>query len=456
MRAAVVAMLAAACATPLAAQDDSIAALRDAERNERIRQHQARLMPEAISKATIEQWKSLLELDADLIEHVDALREEYERRCAGLNEEHRRPIFELWSAAFRYDRDMQRVEPVPNPQLLDLYDEHLDLLDELLSADAFLFDAIRARLTPPQALLLNREHVKRLMSFVEVPVDARSTRVDVSRLVDALELEEHERAAIDPLLQEHFDDLVKTLTDAVPGVRERAVGARYQILVRLGPEWRLVTPTRDLSAFERTLASLQQPEDAVVDWLSEHNRRTVRRVEERLPQEKAGALFDSYLREVDPDLFEEVDQVHDYIRAWRERLPQNAEIADAITREVERLKRETRRATEDFFETLEYEALRLDTVTPISPSDEIAFAIARISDEIALLEFLVERRGSFVQATNAVSALVQAFLPEELAKAKSFHGMQEARQDADRWRISRLRERISQLLLIEDEAESDD
>ncbi|MGA0286965.1 MAG: hypothetical protein ACO3YY_02565 [Phycisphaerales bacterium] len=237
-------------------------AFTDAERRDRLREEAfARLretmLPEAVDAATLETWAREVGFSDEglaLLAAIDAnYREAWRRAELGGGAAIRNRL----EATYRFDDRIERIEPVPTPELLELLAAREQLVDRIATAEDALFREFEALADPMRRAALADIRHERRQRVLRRPERLPGATVD---LVDLLAEESVDVSAIpggsglvDRYRRRHAEALEARFREGLAIDREEA-----ELHVEIGPAWELLESPEDAAEIAETLRDLER------------------------------------------------------------------------------------------------------------------------------------------------------------------------------------------------------
>lgn len=444
LAASVASAVAAILAAPSAATPPDAAAPAD-ERSPLERRREAAFeqlrrecLPEPLSAEQIREWAGRLAFDEEGRSLLDAIVANYRNATERTDREAGDAVRQRIDAAFRFDDDARRIEAIHTPEHLQLLAERDRLFERLERADAALFREFEALAAEDRRGELAAIRFERARRLYEREDRLPGASLDLAALLVPLEIDPLAHAGVAETLDRYRREQAAALQDRHQRGRELE-RERGELLLALGPAWRLVLAEPDRLEAESQLQSLAIAEAELDRPLRSLHRETLLLLRRQLPAEDGRRLQEAYQQATYPELFRDDRRVAEILgegelaAAVGEAIRPSAEAAiDDALRDVQR----------SAFLLMEL-ADALSSVTTLP--DPTSRAEAAMLLEIRTLELQQARRERLGAALRAVRAMLppgEAGGDRVLATALASH---ESLRRAWEYRLAVLDDRVREL-----------
>jgi hypothetical protein len=428
----------AAAASPRGAADPPEPSPMQQRRDAAFEQRRKECLPEPIPESTIREWASRLGFDAEGLALLDAIVANHRDAVERADRDAAAAVRRRFDAAFRYDDAARRLEAIHTPEHLQLLDDRDRLFDRLERADAALFREFEALAAPERRgeIVSMRFERAREVHLREDRLPGAS--LDLVRLAAEIPLATAEHPGAAEALDRYRREQAAALQARSAGARglERE---RAELLLALGPAWRLVLDEAEREEAESRLLALDIAEAELDRPLRQLHRDTLLLLRRQLPAESGRRLQEAYQQATYPELFRDDRRVSEILA--------EGGLASAIGEE-------SRRAAEASIdgglrEVQRSAFLLMDLADALASvetlPDPVARAEAAMLLEIRTLEIQQARRDRLGAALRSVRSVLQpaeSAADEAVAEALASH---ESLRRAWQYRLAVLTDRVREL-----------
>lgn len=259
-------------------------------------------LPEPLSAEQIREWAGRLSFDEEGQALLDAIVANYRDATERTDREAGDAVRQRIDAAFRFDEDARRIEPIHTPEHLQLLDERDRLFERIARADAALlreFDALAAEDRRDELAAIRFERARGLYAREDRLPGAS---LDLAGLLGRLQIDPAAHPGVAETLDRYRREHAAALQDRHQRGRslERERG---ELLLALGPAWDLVLAEPDRLEAESQLQSLAIAEAELDRPLRSLHRETLLLLRRQLPAESGRRLQEAYQQATYPELF---------------------------------------------------------------------------------------------------------------------------------------------------------
>lgn len=426
-----------------ATDETSPPALSDAARRDRLRDEsftrlRETMLPETVDAATLETWAREVGFSDEGLALLPAIEANYREAWRQADLAGGTAIRTRLEAAYRFDDRLERIEPVPTPELLELLAAREALVDRIATAEDALFREYAALADPMRGEALSDIRHERRQRVLRRPERLPGATVD---LVDLLAEESIDVAGvpggpglIDRYRRSHAEALEARFREGLAIDREHA-----ELLVEIGPAWELLETPEDAASISETLRDLGRRRLELDVPMRALNRDTLLRLRPALAEADGRRLQRRYQSLTYPELFRDEGR----FEALLADPGFEAALDDARRGAVEIVRDETSR---DLQRSSLLSMELADALVPIETlPDPLARAEAEMLIGLRLLEVGEERRTRLDAAARDLRNLLPAEANDASESIETFLAEQESLRRAAAFRRDRLAEAAAAL-----------
>ncbi|MGA1708778.1 MAG: hypothetical protein ACO4CI_08830 [Phycisphaerales bacterium] len=426
-------------------------AVKEADRRATIRREaferlRGEALPEPVSEAEIASWAAETGFSSEGLALLPAIDANYRRAIERADADAGRAIRERIEAAYRFDEARERIEPVPTPELVELLEQRIALVEAMRIAEAALFREFDTLADPQRRRTLDDIRHERLQRLYRRPERLPGSTLDLVDLFAKESIDSSEFVGVPELLDRYRRDHAKLLE-----TRHREGLAieleRSADLVDLGPAWELAESPEDAAAIRERLQDLDRRMIELEGPLRAVNRETITSLRRMMPDEEGRRLQRAYQSLTYPEHFRDEDRFVALLALPAVAAALSGDRADAAMLSFDRAAREIQRPALLLMELAD--GLAAVETLP----DPYTRAEASMLLEIRMLELVQQRRDRLSvavreilntlpgEATGAMSALREHLAADEsMRRASDFRRLRLAEQ------VVAVRERAQMLL----------
>lgn len=410
-------------------------------------------LPEPVSDAEIAAWAAETGFSSEGLALLPAIEANYRRAIERADADAGRGIRERIEAAYRFDERRERIDPVPTPELVELLERRLDLVEAMKTAEAALFREFETLADPPLRRTLDDIRHERLQKLFR-----RSERLPGSTLdlVDLFATESIDSSAfmgVPELLDRYRRDHARLLEQR----HREGLGIdleRAGELVELGPQWDLAESPENAAAIREGLQDLDRRLIELEGPLRSLNRGTITALRRMLPDDEGRRLQRIYQSLTYPEHFRDEDRFVAMLAMPVVATALTGDRADAAMLSLDRAAREIQRPALLLMELAD--GLAAVETLP----DPYTRAEAAMLLEIRMLELVQQRRDRLSVAVREIlntlpseSTAAVSALREHLAADESMRRASDFRRGQLADQVVAIRERV-RIMLEEAELQS--
>jgi len=418
-------------------------ALTDAERRDRLREDAfARLretmLPTAVDGAVLETWAREVGFSDEAIGLLPAIEANYREAWRQADLAGGSGIRTRLEAAYRFDDRLERIEPVPTPELLELLAAREMLVDRIATAEDALFREYEALADPRRRAALADIRHERRQRVLRRPERLPGATVDLVDLLAEESIDVSEtpggEGVVDRYRRRHAEALEARFREGLAIDREHA-----ELLVEIGPAWELLETPEDAAAIAEDLRDLERRRLELDVPLRGLNREALLELRPALPEADGRRLQRRYQSLTYPELFRDEGRFETLLAdpAF------DAVLDDARRGAVEIVRDETSR---DLQRSSLLSMELADALVPVETlPDPLARAEAQMLIGLRLLEVGEQRRSRLDAAARELRNLLPADAVDAAASIEVFLAEHESLRRAAAFRRERLAEAAAAL-----------
>lgn len=403
-------------------------------------------LPEAATEREIASWAAETGFSPEGLALLPAIDANYRRAAQQCDEAFGRAIRERLEAAYRFDEARERVEPVATPELVELLEARIRLVDAAQSADAALFREFDALADPARRRTLEDIRHERAQRLFMRPERLPGSTLDLVDLFakESIDASAHLGVAelLDRYRRDHARRLERRHRDGLAIELERA-----QALVELGPAWELVAAPEEAAEIRERLQELDRRAIELEGPLRALNRETITALRRMLPDDEGRRLQRAYQSLTYPEHFRDEDRFVALLASPALAAALVGDRADAAMLSFDRAAREILRPALLLMELADGLAAVEALPDPYTRTE------AAMLLEIRMLELAQQRRSRLSLAAREIlntlpgeAASAVALVREHLAADESMRRASEFRRAQLSEQVGRVRERAAEAL----------
>jgi len=418
-------------------------ALSDAERRDRLRTEaftrlRETMLPAAVDGSTLETWAREVGFSDEGLALLPAIEANYREAWRQADLAGGAAIRTRLEAAYRFDDRLERLEPVPTPELLELLAAREALVDRIATSEDGLFREYEALADPMRRTALADIRHERRQQVLRRPERLPGATVDLVDLLseESIDVSKSPGAPgiVDRYRRRHAEALEARFREGLAIDREHA-----ELLVDIGPAWELLETPEDAAAIAEDLRDLDRRRLELDVPMRAINREVLLELRPALSEVDGRRLQRRYQALTYPELFRDEGR----FEALLANPTVEAVLDDARRGAVEIVRDET-------FRDLQRSSLLsmelADALVPVETlPDPLARAEAQMLIGLRLLEVGEQRRSRLDAAARELRNLLPADVAEAAAAIEIFLAEHESLRRAAAFRRERLAEAAAAL-----------
>ena len=418
-------------------------ALSDAERRDRLRTEaftrlRETMLPPAVDGSTLETWAREVGFSDEGLALLPAIEANYREAWRQADLAGGAAIRTRLEAAYRFDDRLERLEPVPTPELLELLAAREALVDRIATSEDGLFREYEALADPMRRTALADIRHERRQQVLRRPERLPGATVDLVDLLSEESIDVSKSPGgpgiVDRYRRRHAEALEARFREGLAIDREHA-----ELLVDIGPAWELLETPEDAAAIAEDLRDLDRRRLELDVPMRAINREVLLELRPALSEVDGRRLQRRYQALTYPELFRDEGR----FEALLANPTVEAVLDDARRGAVEIVRDET-------FRDLQRSSLLsmelADALVPVETlPDPLARAEAQMLIGLRLLEVGEQRRSRLDAAARELRNLLPADVAEAAAAIEIFLAEHESLRRAAAFRRERLAEAAAAL-----------
>lgn len=418
-------------------------ALSDAERRDRLRTEaftrlRETMLPAAVDGSTLETWAREVGFSDEGLALLPAIEANYREAWRQADLAGGAAIRTRLEAAYRFDDRLERLEPVPTPELLELLAAREALVDRIATSEDGLFREYEALADPMRRTALADIRHERRQQVLRRPERLPGATVDLVDLLseESIDVSKSPGAPgiVDRYRRRHAEALEARFREGLAIDREHA-----ELLVDIGPAWELLETPEDAAAIAEDLRDLDRRRLELDVPMRAINREVLLELRPALSEVDGRRLQRRYQALTYPELFRDEGR----FEALLANPTVEAVLDDARRGAVEIVRDET-------FRDLQRSSLLsmelADALVPVETlPDPLARAEAQMLIGLRLLEVGEQRRSRLDAAARELRNLLPGDVAEAAAAIEIFLAEHESLRRAAAFRRERLAEAAAAL-----------